>query len=125
MNTLTPKRTLLEATARACLNPSRRLPDGGRRMKAQRRRLRAPPSASMTCPKSAARSTQRYPFSYRYTEGFDVTGRLSGLQLRLASSCGFSADLSGPVVNCAIFHSDNACFLEDVEIGTHWSGDPE
>jgi xanthine dehydrogenase large subunit len=62
---------------------------------------------------------KRHPFSYRYTVGFDDSGRLCGLQLRLAANCGFSADLSGPVADRAIFHSDNAYFLEDVEIASY------
>jgi xanthine dehydrogenase large subunit len=32
------------------------------------------------------------------------------------ANCGFSADLSGPVADRAIFHADNAYFLADVEI---------
>ncbi len=59
---------------------------------------------------------KRHPFNYRYTVGFDDAGRLCGLQLRLAANCGFSADLSGPVADRAIFHCDNAYFLQDVEI---------
>ena len=37
----------------------------------------------------------------------------------LASRCGFSADLSGPVNDRAVFHVDNAYFLENVEIISH------
>ncbi|MDP3651479.1 MAG: xanthine dehydrogenase molybdopterin binding subunit [Rhodoferax sp.] len=62
---------------------------------------------------------KRHPFSYEYTVGFDDTGRLSGLKLMMAAHCGFSADLSGPVADRAIFHSDNAYFLEDVEIASY------
>jgi xanthine dehydrogenase large subunit len=54
--------------------------------------------------------------SYDYTAGFDDTGRLCGLQLQMAVNCGFSADLSGPVADRAIFHADNAYFLQDVAI---------
>lgn len=59
---------------------------------------------------------KRHPFSYDYTVGFDDQGLLSGLQLQMMANCGFSADLSGPVADRAIFHSDNAYFLADVEI---------
>ena len=62
---------------------------------------------------------KRHPFAYEYTVGFDDTGRLSGLKLMMAANCGFSADLSGPVADRAIFHSDNAYFLEDVEIASY------
>ena len=62
---------------------------------------------------------KRHPFEYAYTVGFDDTGRLSGLKLRMAVNCGFSADLSGPVADRAIFHADNAYFLEDVDISSY------
>lgn len=62
---------------------------------------------------------KRHPFAYEYTAGFDDTGRLSGLQLMMAANCGFSADLSGPVADRAIFHADNAYFLEDVDIASY------
>ena len=62
---------------------------------------------------------KRHPFSYDYTAGFDDSGRLCGLQLTMAAHCGFSADLSGPVADRAIFHADNAYFLEDVEITSY------
>ncbi len=59
---------------------------------------------------------KRHPFEYAYTAGFDDTGLLLGLKLQMAVNCGFSADLSGPVADRAIFHADNAYFLSDVEI---------
>ena len=62
---------------------------------------------------------KRHPFQYAYTAGFDDSGRLSGLKLMMAANCGFSADLSGPVADRAIFHSDNAYFLQDVDIASY------
>jgi xanthine dehydrogenase large subunit len=62
---------------------------------------------------------KRHPFSYDYTVGFDDQGRLCGLQLTQLSHCGFSADLSGPVSDRAIFHADNAYFLQDVAISSY------
>ena len=62
---------------------------------------------------------KRHPFAYRYDVGFDHTGRLSGLKLDMLANCGFSADLSGPVADRAIFHADNAYFLEDVAISSY------
>jgi xanthine dehydrogenase large subunit len=59
---------------------------------------------------------KRHPFAYHYRAGFDDTGRLSGLELEMLVNCGFSADLSGPVADRAIFHTDNAYYLEDVAI---------
>jgi xanthine dehydrogenase large subunit len=62
---------------------------------------------------------KRHPFAYEYTAGFDNTGRLTALQLMMAANCGFSADLSGPVADRAIFHSDNAYYLEHVDITSY------
>ncbi len=62
---------------------------------------------------------KRHPFEYAYTAGFDDTGRLCGLKLMMAANCGFSADLSGPVADRAVFHADNAYYLEDVAIASY------
>jgi xanthine dehydrogenase large subunit len=44
---------------------------------------------------------------------------MSALTVMLASRCGYSADLSGPVNDRALMHLDNAYFLEHVEIVSH------
>jgi xanthine dehydrogenase large subunit len=62
---------------------------------------------------------KRHPFAYDYAAGFDATGRLTALQLTMAVNCGFSADLSGPVADRAIFHTDNAYYLQDVDITSY------
>ncbi|MFN3494949.1 MAG: molybdopterin cofactor-binding domain-containing protein [Hydrogenophaga sp.] len=62
---------------------------------------------------------KRHPFAYHYRAGFDDTGLLCGLELEMLVNCGFSADLSGPVADRAIFHTDNAYFLEDVAISSY------
>jgi xanthine dehydrogenase large subunit len=59
---------------------------------------------------------KRHPFVYDYTVGFDAEGRLLGLDITQLVNCGFSADLSGPVADRAVFHTDNAYFLEHVAI---------
>ena len=61
---------------------------------------------------------KRHPFAFEYSAGFDDTGRLTALKLMMAANCGFSADLSGPVADRAIFHSDNAYYLQDVDIAS-------
>jgi xanthine dehydrogenase large subunit len=61
---------------------------------------------------------KRHGFKYRYTVGFDAHGRILGLDLMLAGHCGFSADLSGPVNDRAVFHADNAYFLENVTLSS-------
>jgi len=62
---------------------------------------------------------KRHDFIADYEAGFDDAGRLIALSLMLASRCGYSADLSGPVNDRAMFHIDNAYYLEHVEITSH------
>jgi len=66
------------------------------------------------------RSTgKRHAFAYRWDVGFNDDGRITALDLTLASRCGFSADLSGPVNDRAVFHADNAYWLPDVAIHSY------
>ena len=62
---------------------------------------------------------KRHPFAYDYDVGFDDDGLLTALKLTMLADCGFSADLSGPVADRAIFHTDNAYYLSDVEIASY------
>jgi len=62
---------------------------------------------------------KRHDFLADYAVGFDERGRLLALSVMLASRCGYSADLSGPVNDRAMFHIDNAYYLEHVEITSH------
>lgn len=62
---------------------------------------------------------KRHDFLADYDVGFDSTGRIVALAVMLASRCGYSADLSGPVNDRAMMHIDNAYFLENVEIVSH------
>jgi xanthine dehydrogenase large subunit len=62
---------------------------------------------------------KRHAFEYHYEAGFDDAGRILALDLTLASRCGFSADLSGPVNDRAAFHADNAYWLPNVAIHSY------
>ena len=62
---------------------------------------------------------KRHGFRIDYRVGFDDRGRIHGIDLELASDCGRSADLSGPINVRAMFHSDNCYFLEHVRITSH------
>src|SRR5580692_10456824 len=62
---------------------------------------------------------KRHDFLADYEVGFDATGRIRALRVMLASRCGYSADLSGPVNDRALMHLDNAYYLEHVEIVSH------
>ena len=62
---------------------------------------------------------KRHAFQYGWDVGFDDDGRILGLDLTFASRCGFSADLSGPINDRAMFHADNAYWLPDVAIHSY------
>ena len=62
---------------------------------------------------------KRHDFLADYDVGFDASGRIVGVSIMLASRCGYSADLSGPVNDRALCHLDNAYFLEHVAITSH------
>jgi xanthine dehydrogenase large subunit len=62
---------------------------------------------------------KRHAFQYEYDVGFDADGCIRGLDITLASRCGFSADLSGPVNDRAMFHVDNAYFLGNVAVTSY------
>jgi len=62
---------------------------------------------------------KRHDFVIDYDVGFDDTGLILGIDFELASRCGMSADLSGPVNDRAMFSCDNAYFLENVRILSH------
>jgi xanthine dehydrogenase large subunit len=62
---------------------------------------------------------KRHDFLADYEVGFDDAGRVLALTVMLASRCGYSADLSGPVNDRAMMHIDNAYFLEHIEIVSH------
>jgi xanthine dehydrogenase large subunit len=54
---------------------------------------------------------KRHDFRVDWSVGFDARGVIDGVNLELAARCGCSADLSGGVVDRAMFHADNAYFL--------------
>ncbi len=62
---------------------------------------------------------KRHDFIVDYDVGFDGSGLILGIDFELASRCGMSADLSGPVNDRAMFSCDNAYFLENVRILSH------
>ncbi|WP_336057585.1 xanthine dehydrogenase molybdopterin binding subunit [Nitratireductor sp. CH_MIT9313-5] len=57
---------------------------------------------------------KRHDFLIDYEVGFDDEGRILGVAFTYAARCGFSADLSGPVTDRALFHCDNAYFYPAV-----------
>jgi xanthine dehydrogenase large subunit len=56
---------------------------------------------------------KRHDFVADYQVGFDEDGRIQGVDITYAARCGFSADLSGPVTDRALFHADNCYYFEN------------
>ncbi|MGA2125943.1 MAG: molybdopterin cofactor-binding domain-containing protein, partial [Xanthobacteraceae bacterium] len=54
---------------------------------------------------------KRHDFRLDYQAGFDADGRITALDARFASRCGYSADVSGAINDRAMFHTDNCYFL--------------
>ncbi|TCN32431.1 xanthine dehydrogenase molybdopterin binding subunit [Sinorhizobium americanum] len=59
---------------------------------------------------------KRHDFLVDYDVGFDDAGNILAVQATYAARCGFSADLSGPVTDRALFHADNAYFYPHVKL---------
>ncbi|MCI2393916.1 xanthine dehydrogenase molybdopterin binding subunit [Aliiroseovarius sediminis] len=62
---------------------------------------------------------KRHDFVIDYDVAFDDTGRIEAVDGVFAARCGFSADLSGPVTDRALFHADNAYFYPNVRLVSH------
>ena len=62
---------------------------------------------------------KRHDFRISYDVGFDDTGRVSGVDFIQYTRCGWAMDLSLPVADRAMLHSDNAYLLENARIESH------
>jgi xanthine dehydrogenase large subunit len=62
---------------------------------------------------------KRHGFIIDYDVGFDAEGRILAVDYMQAADCGFSADLSRAITDRAMFHADNAYYLENVHIASH------
>ena len=62
---------------------------------------------------------KRHDFVIDYEVGYDETGKIHAVEADFYARCGFSADLSGPVTDRALFHADNAYFYPAVELRSH------
>jgi xanthine dehydrogenase large subunit len=59
---------------------------------------------------------KRHDFMIDYDVGFDAEGRIEAMGGTFAARCGFSADLSGPITDRALFHADNAYYYPNVRL---------
>ncbi|SEL27895.1 xanthine dehydrogenase, molybdenum binding subunit apoprotein [Colwellia chukchiensis] len=59
---------------------------------------------------------KRHPFENSYQVGFDDQGQIKGIKIVVNGNCGYSADLSDAIVDRAMFHSDNAYYLDQASV---------
>ncbi len=62
---------------------------------------------------------KRHPFFNQYDVGFDEQGIMLGSEIMVAGNCGNSPDLSDAIVDRAMFHADNAYYLNNATITGH------
>ena len=62
---------------------------------------------------------KRHEFRFRYRAGIDAEGHLHALDMQHFVRCGWSQDLSLPVADRAMLHTDNAYYLPNVCITSH------
>ena len=61
---------------------------------------------------------KRHDFRVDYDLGFDEEGRIHAVNAIFAARCGYSADLSGPVTDRALFHADSSYFYPHVHLAS-------
>lgn len=59
---------------------------------------------------------KRHPFENNYQVGFDDNGQIEGINITVNGNCGYSPDLSDAIVDRAMFHSDNAYYLNQATV---------
>lgn len=62
---------------------------------------------------------KRHAFKISYRAGFDDDGRLQGVEFLHLVNCGWAQDLSLPVADRAMLHSDNAYLIPNIRIESH------
>ena len=62
---------------------------------------------------------KRHDLRIRYRAGYDDLGRVRGIEFTHLFRCGWALDLSIPVADRAMLHSDNCYHLTDVRLESH------
>ena len=62
---------------------------------------------------------KRHDFRMDYTVGYNGAGFIEGIEFTQYCRCGWAQDLSLPVADRAMLHSDNAYFLPNAKITSH------
>ncbi|MDB5540282.1 MAG: aldehyde oxidase [Devosia sp.] len=61
---------------------------------------------------------KRHDFAVDYDVGYDDSGKIQAVTATYAARAGYSADLSGPVTDRALFHADNAYWYPAVRVNS-------
>ncbi len=61
---------------------------------------------------------KRHDFVVNYDVGYNTDGKIQAVAATFAARAGFSADLSGPVTDRALFHADNAYWYPAVRVNS-------
>ncbi|PCM44647.1 xanthine dehydrogenase molybdopterin binding subunit [Marinobacter sp. ANT_B65] len=70
-------------------------------------------------PDDMIQTGKRHDFYNTYDIGFDDDGLILGADLMVAGRCGNSPDLSDAIVDRAMFHADNAYYLDQARVTGH------
>lgn len=70
-------------------------------------------------PDDMVQTGKRHDFFNTYDIGFDEDGLIRGADIMVAGRCGFSPDLSDAIVDRAMFHADNAYYLDQARVVGH------
>ncbi|MFG8071540.1 xanthine dehydrogenase molybdopterin binding subunit [Pseudomonas aeruginosa] len=70
-------------------------------------------------PDDMVQTGKRHDFFNTYDIGFDEQGVIQGAEIVVAGRCGYSPDLSSAIVERAMFHSDNAYYLDQARVTGH------
>lgn len=79
-------------------------------------RTQRPVKYRMTRQDDMIQTGKRHDFWSEYCVGFDSEGKLHGADIQLSGLCGCTADLSDGIVDRAMFHADNAYYLNNATI---------
>lgn len=79
-------------------------------------RLKRPARMVLTKDQDMIITGKRHPFQNEYEVGFDTEGRILALKVQIQSDGGAYTDLSGSILERAMFHADGAYFIPNVHV---------
>ncbi|CAB0000944.1 unnamed protein product [Nesidiocoris tenuis] len=82
-------------------------------------RLKRPVRAMFDRDEDMMTSGGRHPFYGKYKAAFDPDGKMLALIVDLYANAGYSMDLTTSLVDRAMFHVQNACFVPNITVRGH------